>query len=251
MAEILEYFAETIRAMAASQWALMAGFALILAYLADKLFDLDDHVAIRFIVFLLMFFGAAAVFVTGLREGNFVQPANQLAAGEGYDNQISAIQLAFGGAYDIKNDACNSKNPATSDCSCPDGFSSLGLSDAGVAFCYADPKKTKGALAFGGAYDPSGEQCVAMNPLTNSCGCPAGYIPLDLSDAGVKVCYSEAGNQDRQATIEFGGAFDVLGTRCVVGNPANDDKCSCPTGFEKIDLSQAGFSVCFASRESE
>ncbi len=222
--------------MAASQWALMAGFALILAYLVDKLFDLNDHVAIRFIVFLLMFFGAAAVFVTGLREGNFVQPANQ---------------LAFGGAYDIKNAECISENPATSDCSCPDGFSSLGLSEAGVTFCYADPRKTKSELAFGGAYDPSRKQCVTKNPLTSSCGCPSGFSPLDLSDAGVKVCYSEGRSQDEKATIEFGGAFDVSGTRCVVGNPANDDRCSCPAGFEKIDLGQAGFSVCFASTESE
>lgn len=43
----------------------------------------------------------------------------------------------FGGAYDNASGGCNTANPQTEDCTCPGGFTTLELGEAGFALCWA------------------------------------------------------------------------------------------------------------------
>jgi hypothetical protein len=154
--------------------------------------------------------------------------------------------VLWGGAHDMRGNDCNTPNPATGQCSCPPGYQSRDMVDAGMTMCFALRSATVSTrFLFGGAYDPSGDRCVSPNPLTGQCSCPTGYRVLDLSDAGFHMCYAPAAAAPREYLM-LGGSYDPSGDRCSAGNLALNGACGCPDGYPPLDLVDAGLVICRA-----
>jgi len=162
----------------------------------------------------------------------------------------------YGGYYG-KTEACSaapctSRNAYTAGCVCPSGFTDtllwqeLRACDAGgsgvteVRSCTAG--RTPG-IAFGGAWvqGPDGNctiSCLAPNPLTGQCTCPAGTAQVSMNvdipiascpnaETTLQMCTDGAGKP-----VNFGGAYAVSQTAsfgCGAANPLTDE-CSCPEG---------------------
>ncbi len=92
--------------------------------------------------------------------------------------------------------------------------------------------------------------CATANPVSATCGCPAGSTDLDLavqSDCpgvpmraatALRMCVAAATSADS----DFGGAYqmdDLAGlcgatAQCRVGNPMAGGACTCPAGFPDV-----------------
>lgn len=155
--------------------------------------------------------------------------------------------VLWGGAHDMRGNDCNTPNPATGQCSCPPGYDSRDMVDAGMTMCFAlrNAATVSMRFVFGGAYDPSGDRCVSPNPLTGRCSCPTGYRVLDLSDAGFHMCYAPAAEAPREYLM-LGGSYDPRGDSCSAGNLALNGACGCPDGYPPLDLVDAGLVICRA-----
>lgn len=152
----------------------------------------------------------------------------------------------WGGAYDLLGSECVSPNPATQSCVCPDGYNANDMSDAGLVICLVARDRSTPIpmhFIFGGAYDPRGSGCAAINPLTSSCSCPSGFRDLDLADAGVVMCYAMPGSKIHEY-LKMAGSFDTRGDACAAGNIAHNGSCGCPSGYNRLDLSDAGITIC-------
>ena len=148
----------------------------------------------------------------------------------------------MGGAYDLEADSsCNTTNPLTGACSCPDDFETLNMNEAGATVCWSE--KSDAGWEWGGAFDKSGSTCVVANPRTEDCTCPSGFTELFLTEVGASVCWA---GHDTQPGWRFGGAFDATAAGgCSTANPQTD-QCTCPDGFTALGLTEAGFTLCYA-----
>ncbi len=111
----------------------------------------------------------------------------------------------FGGSYHREGAACRVGNPlAAGACACPGGTTSIEMpvdhacwNDTHIGLCWgaAAPLAT-----FGGAYELADVTygCVAPNPATGACSCPAGTAPIVI-----RSIYGP-GNAGCRATGAFG-----------------------------------------------
>ncbi len=156
--------------------------------------------------------------------------------------------LDFGGMYykNILSDACIRTNPATTNCSCPIGYTSRQTwgfdtldnsypNDNKVYYCYRNHTEgVDGFYDFGGMFGES--SILYKNPATNSKSCPSGYIQQQLTgQAGVDYnsyyCYkSYTGN----SALDFGGmvADHWVGQPNLYTNPITGN-LNCPQNYTK------------------
>lgn len=171
------------------------------------------------------------------------------------------------GGYYARTDACTtgpctSRNGYTAGCSCPLGFTDTLLwqepkaCDTGasgmteVRSCTATGTPN---IAYGGAWvqGPDGNctiSCLAPNPLTGMCTCPAGAAQVSMTidmppgscpDAAttLQMCIDADGKP-----VNFGGAYAVSQTAsfgCAAANPLTA-ACSCPEGATAPQSLHAG-----------
>ncbi|MBM4363751.1 MAG: hypothetical protein FJ104_13810 [Deltaproteobacteria bacterium] len=143
--------------------------------------------------------------------------------------------------------ACYTPHAETGACSCPAGFVPHGpynvLDDRGCPsgnppygwssayFCVQGTPTTDSD--FGGVYQrTAAEGCVANNPWTGGCTCPAGMQAIELVTDGAcwlnrrtGICWNPSATP-----VSFGGTYQLDdGSSCTVANPATGG-CSCPAG---------------------
>jgi hypothetical protein len=91
---------------------------------------------------------------------------------------------------------------------------------------------------------PEPDGCIAPNPYTNLCSCPAGataiQLPVDVptcnhtshAEGQITLCWNASAPR-----VSFDGAylFDDIAPPCTAPNPATAD-CTCPSGNPKQAL---------------
>jgi hypothetical protein len=101
---------------------------------------------------------------------------------------VGGLCRDFGGAFVTSEGNCQSKNPLTGDCSCPDGLSQFQYpswpydKDVYGTLTLCGPGKPVGQ--FGGAFLShmlGSNNCDQINPYNNDCGCKSG-ADLDVVD---------------------------------------------------------------------
>ena len=166
----------------------------------------------------------------------------------------SAISWDFGGMYAkgaLYTAQCIAVNPATNDCSCPDGYSASHTwgsapasefnGDRNLFYCYKEHQQgVNGVYDFGGMFGTtgSGDHCFE-NPDTNACSCPEYYTEYQITgatniDYKSYFCYKPyTGN----SLFDFGG---MIGSGLVNGNltypNALTGTLECPANYEKSQV---------------
>ncbi|MBI5494678.1 MAG: hypothetical protein HY904_06580 [Deltaproteobacteria bacterium] len=121
--------------------------------------------------------------------GDLLDDSNCAGNGYGWATLYGCVAPAlvpadFGGVYHHQGLLCLAVNPYTGACSCAAGTTAVDMPVSGSCFqrteltvCYRPPVST-----FGGAFTQSDHQgygaagCVAANPYTGACTCPAGTV---------------------------------------------------------------------------